>query len=130
MSFSADEPVSEDEQLFRAVHPKQWKDRDDRPSSACFKQTGGPSVDRDGGRDLDEIVSALDEIKGSEYGVSEVDAGFCISGTDVHVEAEPLEVNEYHATIYRSSDCERAPNGRQARELAEECTTHRRPEAP
>lgn len=130
MSFSPEEPVTEDEDLFRAVHPTQWKEEDGRPSSACFKQTGGPSVDRDGGRDVAEIISALDNIMGSEYGIAEIDASFCISELDVHVEPEPIEQNRYHATIYRSDSCERPPNGRQAKKLAENCTTHRGPSTP
>lgn len=126
MSFSPNSPVTEEEDLYRGIHPHHWSG--DRPSSACFKQTGGPSVDRDGQRDEEDIFFAIDNRQGAEYGIGELSAGFCLSETEVHIEPEPQDDNEYHATIYRSEECDTHPPTSQARKLAKHATVHRKPE--
>jgi hypothetical protein len=125
MGFSEHSPITEDEDLYRAIHPHHWSG--DRPSSACFKQTGGPSVDRDGGRDEEEIFSAIDDRQGTDYGIGELSADFCLSETEVHIEPEPLDDNKYHATIYKSEDLDTHPPTSQARKLAKHATVHRKP---
>jgi len=84
-------------------------------------------VDRDGDREQDEIFLVITERHGEGYGIAEVSADFCLSKTEVHVEAEPLGENPYHATIYRSEECEQPPPTSQARKQAKQCTMQRRP---
>ena len=45
-----DETFASDEKLYRGLHAI-WIEEDDSVSSAAFKDSGGVSVDRDGGRD-------------------------------------------------------------------------------
>lgn len=43
-------------EIYRRVKSKPIFMKDGRPSSALFKDSKGVSVDRDGGRGLDEII--------------------------------------------------------------------------
>ena len=53
-----DETFASDEKLYRDLHAI-WIEEDDRVSSAAFKDSGGVSVDRDGGRDELKKTSVL-----------------------------------------------------------------------
>ena len=50
-----------EEQLFRAIKsfPQWWDNEADRPTSAAFKDSMGCSIDRQGGRTIEECKNAL-----------------------------------------------------------------------
>jgi len=128
MAFSREGPVTEDEELFKAITGIQWSNKKDRPSSAAFKEKGS-SVDRDGNRELDEIVQKLEERFDETYGIARVSAGICLNEADAHVEAVPLEDNPYHAEIYKSSDLQRGLSRSPAVDISEACEMIRLPES-
>jgi len=127
MTFSPEDPVTEDEDLFKAVTGIQWSSKKGRPSSAAFKDEGS-SVDRDGDREQERIVERLDERFDETYGIARMSADVCINRVDAHVEPDPLPDNPYHAEIYRSPDMERGLSSSTARTIAEACEMVRLPE--
>ena len=60
-----DDSFAQDERLYRGLH-KIWIGDDNSVSSAAFKDSGGNSVDRDGGREeqacIDRLMGALPQI--------------------------------------------------------------------
>lgn len=117
--------ISSEEKLFRNVitHPDFWKKAEGKPSSAVFKDSNGVSVDRDGGRDREAIVSSFQEKFGNENikAIVLVKADFCIEEVNTHLLYSPVEDNPYHAEIYGSPQLNPLTKG-QARKLANNCT--------
>ncbi|MGG6439539.1 hypothetical protein ETC01_04125 [Geobacillus sp. NFOSA3] len=114
--------IEPSEKLFRAVFPSiVWDDENNRPSSALFKDKRGVSVDRDGGRTVDSIISTFknrfgdDKLKGVVY----VNAGFCMDiGT--HLVYCPSRNNKYHSEIH-DSQSKVLLSSAKARKLALNC---------
>lgn len=127
MTFSPEEPVTEDEDLYKALTGIQWSSKKNRPSSAAFKGAGS-SVDRDGDRELENIIEHLEERFDETYGITCVSAGVCLNEAEAHVEADPLPDNPYHAEIYRSPQRERGLSRSPAVVIAEACEMIRLPE--
>lgn len=106
------EEISDDEVLFRAVpnDPDFWKHKEQRYSSAAFKQSGGTSVDRDGGRSKAEIINRFAERMPS-YGLVSLTAQTC-RRCNCHIISKPvkadpskgIEENPYHAEIHDSEN--------------------------
>ena len=97
-----DEKFASNECLYRGLHPL-WIEDDNTVSSAAFKDSGGVSVDRDGGRSeqecIDRMLKALPQI-----------AGVCRLTCD-DVEAcgaitlyRPVPDNIYHSEIHDSAE--------------------------
>ncbi|KAA0548478.1 hypothetical protein FZW96_07860 [Bacillus sp. BGMRC 2118] len=115
--------ISTEEKLFRKVitNPNFWKTEEGRPSSALFKDSLGVSVDRDGGRDRETIVSTFkarfgnDNIRAIVY----VDARFCYD-IATHLLSAPVDGNEFHAEIHDSSVRVQLSGGK-AKKLANNC---------
>ena len=78
MSFILPDEISDAEMLYRSVpdKPNMWKPEFNRPSSALFKDSKGVSVDRDGGRSIEEIIANFDR-KMPERGLVSITAGEC-----------------------------------------------------
>jgi hypothetical protein len=92
--------INDDELLYRAIIriPYLWKNEDNRPSSAAFKDSKGVSVDRDGEREEAEIIRILK----SKFGLKAIvklQASYCRS-IETKVVARPLEDNIFHAEIH------------------------------
>ena len=70
-----------------------------------FKDKKGNSVDRDGGRSVDEIVDFMRETTFGKRlkGVVELDAGKCME-TGARVCPDPTDKNPYHANIFIDED--------------------------
>ena len=106
------ENISQKEILYRAVKRSKpsWLDNNGKPTSAMYKDTGGISVDRDGGRDVDSVVSFMKEktFKNRLKGVVSLTAEKCLSEPfAVEIEAAPSPENPYHANIKRNEKDER-----------------------
>jgi hypothetical protein len=127
MSFSPESPVTEDEDLYKALTGFQWSTKKNRPSSAAFKDEGS-SVDRDGERELENIIDHLEERFDETYGIACVSADVCLNEAEGYVKADPLPDNPYHAEIYRSPEMERGLSRSPAVEIAKACEMIRLPE--
>lgn len=96
--------INDKELLYRAVpnKPQLWKEKDNRPSSALFKDSKGVSVDRDGNRPDNEIVENF-KSKFPCRAVVKVTAGKCRE-LEALVLAKPLEDNPFHAEIHNNRE--------------------------
>ena len=116
--------IGEDEILFRGVttKPDMWKAGANRPTSAIFKDSGGASVDRDGGRnDNDAANSLCDWLAAKDIqlrAVVKISAGVC-RRIETELLARPLEDNPYHAEIHVSGT--RKEISDKAKELRKNC---------
>lgn len=105
-------------EIYRRVKSKPIFMKDGRPSSALFKDSKGVSVDRDGGRGLDEIImdeerlhalynKGLTEAEIKEKG-EELKAIIALTreqcdSVEVCVIPDPISgENEYHALLQKS----------------------------
>lgn len=97
--------ITPDENLYRAVKdkPHLWKSELNKPSSAVFKDSKGVSVDRDGMRTEEVVVSALVEQFSIECvkAVVSIDVEFC-NNLPTLVKPKPIDTNEFHAEIHES----------------------------
>jgi len=92
--------VNDNELLYRAIIkvPQLWKNDQNRPSSAVFKDSNGVSVDRDGQRAEAEIINVI-KSKFELKAIVKLQTSFCRKiGTKVL--AKPLDENMYHAEIH------------------------------
>lgn len=90
------------EKLIRAVLPREifWHE-DGTLSSAAFKDKKGLSVDRDGGRPIDEAVRyAESHLQGSMVYVT---VGQCVA-VQALVRYLPLSDNQFHSEIHQSEE--------------------------
>ncbi len=104
------------ETLFRGVilNPTHWKESEDRPSSAIFKDSRGVSVDKQDGRSEQECTLFLREGKQLKAIVS-VTTEDC-SAVGVIVKDAPIPDNPHHAEIHKSAEVVQL-SSRQARKL-------------
>ena len=112
--------IAETELLYRGIteHPFMWKSAENRPSSAAFKSEN-LSVDREGGRNEEDVCAALGQ-RLSLQAVVRIQALACRScGTDPV--ARPTDDNPYHAEIHHPSGSPSLSSG-QARCLATTCS--------
>lgn len=96
-----DKDVARSETLYRVVKRSQpdSMSADGHPTSALFKQEGGVSVDRDGGRAEEEVICTFKERFTKRFkGLVCVGADICID----HCMAVIPETtsNEFHAEIF------------------------------
>lgn len=113
-----DQNFVDDEGLFRAVRPYSpkslyWKD-DGTISSAALKDSHGLSVDRDGGREMDDVISSM------KLRFSGVIARFTVGNCrDVGalVQYRPSVSNEFHCEVH-GSDTKLELSNSQAHKLA------------
>jgi hypothetical protein len=98
-----DRHIEDNELLYRRIilNPNSWKV--DRPSSAAFKDSLGCSVDRDGGRQVAEIISLYNS-KFELKAIVRVTAGYCRQ-IEAHPDYIPYPSNPdepYHSEIHDS----------------------------
>lgn len=102
-----EENFDRSEKLHRYVitNPDYWKTAEGRPSSAVFKDSNGVSVDRDGGRNDDEIITTFKNRFGQENirAIVCVNAGYCID-IGAHLVYSPEPDNVYHSLILESPE--------------------------
>lgn len=95
-----DEHFASNENLYRGLHPL-WIEDDNTVSSAAFKDSGGVSVDRDGGRNHRECVDRLLEALPRLAGVCKLTV--CdVEACDAIAVYRPMSDNEYHSEIHDS----------------------------
>jgi hypothetical protein len=115
--------IGEQEYLLRAVVPCQWVNEDGgRPSSAAFSpSTEGCSVDRDGGRSLDEAAAFLRSQRDGHANdrIAAVQKKIC-DENEVFTKYSPLPNNIYHSDLYDSIKLDRISK-KKARQLARLC---------
>jgi hypothetical protein len=110
-----DDKFTDDEKLFRAVkaNPNLWKENENRPSSAIFKDSKGVSVDRQADRNvqesLDTIISNFEETP--LKAIISVTINDC-NEAGVIVKYDPSYKNKYHSVIYNSADVTELSSGK------------------
>lgn len=111
-----DDIFSADEYLYRGLH-QLWLKDDNTVSSAAFKDSGGVSVDRTGGRQetecIDRMIGALPTI----IGLCKLTCGDVVC-CDALPRYLPLEGNEYHSEIHDSERQVQIKKSSKARQLA------------
>jgi hypothetical protein len=93
------EKIEDLELLYRKVikNPNYWKD--DRPTSAVFKDSGGVSVDRDGNRhDSEVVVSFETRFANNMRAIVKIGAKLC-RDLETEPKPDPNSENEFHALI-------------------------------
>ena len=112
-----DDSFIPEERLYRGIHA-MWLDGN-RITSAAFKDSGGVSVDRDGGRNegecIERIISALPQISGVGR-LTSADVESCGAVT-IYC---PTQDNVYHSQIQDSKEQVKMPQSK-ARKLANRC---------
>ena len=131
MNFS--DEFQNGETLLRGIlnKPDFWKDKENRPSSAAFKDSrGGTSVNRTG-KTREYYNESLEQLKTSEKGkyfraIAEVEVVLCES-LELHLKYCPIkdkidmEDNIYHSEIHTPSFFTKNREKRALQELAKEC---------
>lgn len=117
--------INDVEELYRAVtrKPNMWKSQEDRPSSALFKDSKGVSVDRDGGRSLDDICRSFERRIEMQALVS-LSVGECRK-LQTYPVAKPEGDNPFHAEIHDSPNRVQL-SSKKARDLAKAFKTVRK----
>lgn len=103
--------ISENEFLYRAIKRSKpcWLD-EGKPTPAMYKDDGN-SVDRDAGREFEEIIEFMRNGKlfPRVKGIVEISARDCLR-IETKVTADPNDDNPYHANIWLNSDDIRMQN--------------------
>lgn len=114
-----DDVFPENECLYRGL-PQVWLKDDNSVSSAAFKDSGGVSVDRDGGRTekdcIDRMIGALPKIAG----ICRLTCGDVINCDALPIYC-PFDGNEYHSEIHDSIEQIQIKKNSKAKKLASKC---------
>jgi hypothetical protein len=112
--------IKDEELLFRAIKPfpNWWKEKENRPSSAAFKDSMGVSVDRDAERENAEIIRAIEK-RFDLKAIVKVKTFYCRQ-IQTYPFPKPLPDNAEHAEIHRSDTVIELTDS-QARNLAKSC---------
>lgn len=97
---SLDEKIANEEYLYRGVIDLNWDFKNDRPSSATFKDSKGVSVDRDGFREEKNCIDFLLGTKGF-LAICKVKTED-VRSLNAKVKYIPLPENIYHSEIHDS----------------------------
>jgi hypothetical protein len=100
-----EDKIKGEENLYRAIKrsKRDWLDANGKPTSVMFKDENGNSVDRDAGREMNDIIRFMKQgvFKKRLKGVVRVNAGKCMEPPiQAIVKAAPSNENPYHANIY------------------------------
>lgn len=97
-----DNYIKDEERLFRVIKsfPNWWKFDVNRPSSAAFKDSNGVSVDRQGTRNIDQVIERFRN-RFELRAVVSINAGKCREFNTYPIAKPGLE-NPEHAEIHNS----------------------------
>jgi hypothetical protein len=113
--------VENSEKLFRAIKPPPqfWSTKENRPSSALFKDTHGVSVDRNGEREQDDVNSFFKSRFENLRGLALIYASTCLE-VNCRVFPKQEDGNPFHAHIEGETELELKNS--QARHIAKNCS--------
>lgn len=114
-----DDTFTSDECLYRGLYP-MWIEEDNSVSSAAFKDSGGISVDRAGGRSEDDCVKRITEALPQMFGVGRLTCGE-VEECDAKTVYLPVDGNEYHSEIHDSTEQIQIKSKSKSRKLARKC---------
>lgn len=108
-----------EEKLYRGLH-NIWLEDGNSVSSAAFKDSGGNSVDRDGGR---EEQACIDRLIGTLPQITAVGKITCeeVEECGAIIKYCPIEGNEYHSEIRDSENQVQIKSKSKSRKLANKC---------
>lgn len=103
MNSTQNETIADEEFLFRAVRPMDllWDFDNNRPAPSLFQNKNGVSVDRQGIREISEILLNFSKLFTEDCGIVKIAAGKCRQ-LDTHPIAKPSKHNSHHAEIHDS----------------------------
>lgn len=111
MAFDPHSEIQDQESLFRHFHFLQWHTTENRLSTAAFQQSNGTSVDREGERSEDEIISDFRKRPNlSQIGIAKLTAIDCRE-VDAVVLPAPEPENKYHAQIQKNETTPKITRG-------------------
>lgn len=113
--------VDPSENLYRAIRtiPFLWDNESNRPSTAAFKDPKGLSVDRDGHRSDDEMITTFKDRFGELKSVVRISASYCYE-ISAHVVANPSKNNKFHAEIHNTETEKKLSKSKQLK-LSKNC---------
>lgn len=94
--------VGDGEYLYRGVVRSHWDFVNNRITSATFKDSGGVSVDRDGGRSEQACIEKILAVKDFKA-VCKIQAAN-VRRNDALILYKPIEANIFHSEIHDSSE--------------------------
>jgi|GEM_PF-540087 len=94
--------IKNHEYLYRGVVLNNWDLINNRISSAAFKDTGGASVDRDGGREESECIKNLLQVKDFKA-ICKIKAEIVRSYGAI-ILYKPIKSNIFHSEIHDSTE--------------------------
>lgn len=114
-----DDNFSADECLYRGL-PQMWLKDDKSVSSAAFKDSGGVSVDRDGGRTEEECINKMVGNLTNIVAIGRLTCGD-VTACDALPKYLPVEGNEYHSEIHDSAEQIQIKKQSKAKKIADKC---------
>lgn len=114
--------IADDEYLYRGVTANCYSSEHKRASSAAFKDSGGMSVDRDGGRDCDTCVSRLCSSGKSFVAVARFKASVPRKVGNLVLYKPIANINPYHSEVHES-DTVLKLTGSHAHNISSACET-------
>lgn len=114
-----DDNFAQDERLYRGLY-KMWIEDDNSVSSAAFKDSGGNSVDRDGGRDESECIDRMRVALPQMEAIGKITNGE-VEECGAVTKYCPVEDNEYHSEIRDSEEQVQIKSKSKSRKLARKC---------
>lgn len=114
------EKIDSSEKLYRSVNPVNWYFPEGRVCSSLFKNPDGVSVDRDDGREENQILNSFFKRFGNEMvkAVVYVVADFCYN-LPACIVYKPEEDNEFHSEIHDTDKI--SLSNSKAKKLADNC---------
>lgn len=100
MTFNPNSPINNSEYLYRAIRPfpDHWNFEKNRLSSGFYKSNKPISVDREGERQVSEIIIVFKFLFENNFGVAKLLAKECRNcNTEVYPDKKPDNI--YHAII-------------------------------
>lgn len=113
--------IDDEEYLYRGVTTNGYDFVNGRASSAAFKDSGGMSVERDGGRNKDACVSHLSSLGKPFVAIARFKASVPRNVGNIVV-YKPIEDNLYHSEVHESETVLKL-TGSHAHNISSNCET-------
>lgn len=97
-----DTVIKDDEFLYRGIIESFWDYKNNKPSSAIYKDSKGVSVDRDAKRPQDDCIAFL-QAKKNFFAICKIKASI-VREKNAILKYLPVEGNIYHSEIHDSID--------------------------
>jgi hypothetical protein len=112
------------EKLFRGVHPNNWKESEGRPTSACFKDSKGVSVNRALNDEASSFMHLNNSIIVGNINAKAIVSVYYYNCTEIGVDViySPQADNPYHSEIHKYEADSESAFSKKAHALAKAAT--------